>query len=154
MNYYFVAITISTIVAVIIFVILALYLTGVLPMNKNNAAATTTTTLATTTKAPSATYLGCYSDSSSSRVFPSTLNGVATVNQCNAAAKAAGSPFFGMQYWQQGGSTIGDTAQCWYGNSSSNKNTLQQNGINTSCAVGTDSNYYGGAYANALYSIF
>jgi len=104
----------------------------------------------------SSPYLGCYPDNSSRTTSLSSIApGYITVSACNAIAKAAGSQYFGMQNWPGAGSTIGNTANCMYGNSSTTfakvTGATMQSGNTLSCSVGTDGNVYGGAWSNAVY---
>lgn len=67
-------------------------------------------------------YMGCYRDKGwegNPRVFP-TFAGILNAAACNEKAKAIGSKYFGLQFFEDGSGTPGlgvnfDTAQCWIG---------------------------------------
>ena len=102
---------------------------------------------------PTPIYVGCYPDNAS-RALP-TEAPPQTVSQCNITAKAAGSPYFGMQYWPIAGPTPGTQAQCFYGNPTTSLEKITSAVIQAdsvlSCAKGTDGKMLGGAWSNAIY---
>jgi hypothetical protein len=125
-----------------------------------------TSTAASPDKLLGPSYVGCYADEGGGsapgqRGFP-TNAGTMSLSQCNNAAKKAGAPYFGMQYWPRSGSTISDKAECWYGVGENNTvlaNAKQwgqvNNGSNwkTQCDVFGDQ-MYGNANSNAIYKTY
>ena len=116
------------------------------------------TTTPNATKFPTPTYIGCYKDDyvySGGRLLNKGGGQIYTVDQCNAAAAAAGAPYFGMQYWRGAGGSVSNKAQCWWANPADtnlnfNKITSLGGG---SCDVGTDGNIYGQGMMNAIYQV-
>jgi hypothetical protein len=106
------------------------------------------TALTATTKP---NFKGCYTDNvNSNRVFNQMVDNQ-TLAQCNAVAKTANSPYFGMQNWQKsGGISAMDTGECWFGQGST-LSSSQSQGSSTSCAIGTAGYNIGGANTNAVY---
>lgn len=137
--------TISIIMSVIIIIILAIVLIVVLSSKSN--------TTSTTTAIPTPTYVGCFADGivDNARQFSTKANENLNVSQCNAIAKTAGSPYFGLQFWEGAGSTIGNVGECWYGNSSTTLSKLESLGPAV-CDKGTDGNMIGEGLANAIYN--
>ena len=107
---------------------------------------------------PGPQYIGCYQDGKNS---VRTMNGggpslVTTVQECNNAAKAAGSPYFGMQYWQASMKQApGTTAQCFYGNANTTFAQVTSQGVSNSCVLGSDGvSMLTEGGANAIYEVY
>jgi hypothetical protein len=88
-----------------------------------------------------------------------------TISQCNSVAKTAGSPYFGMQYFQNVNSdTTPSRGQCFYGTSTNSnyakysaapiKSVQDARNMGNSCTTGTNNMIYGAAGANAVYKVY
>ena len=112
------------------------------------------------------TYVGCFTDNALARQLPNNLSDTDSIAQCQAAAKAAGYKYFGMQAGKSGS----DQAQCWGGNSTTPLpgTYLPQTASGTTlpiltaftaypsatCAIKDSSgNYIGGPWQNAVYQV-
>jgi hypothetical protein len=102
-------------------------------------------------------YIGCYKDDyvySGGRLLNKGGGQINTVQGCNAAAAAAGAPYFGMQYWRGAGESVSNKAQCWWPDPADKNLTLTK--ITSlgggTCDVGTDGNIYGQGMMNAIYT--
>lgn len=105
------------------------------------------------------TYIGCYKDSGDRAL--TQFSDHKTVAECNDIAKAANSPYFGMQYWQtdRGENNLpGTKAQCWYKPEStletSTKYGQVSNGSSNYCKQGTNGFILGDSFSNAIYKTF
>jgi hypothetical protein len=85
-------------------------------------------------------YLGCFADSSK-RDLPNLIPSAHNIQECNAAAKAGGYKYFGLQDF-----TDPDGRQCWTGNSFGSKGPSS-----TPCIKNSQGIYEGGAFQNAVY---
>jgi hypothetical protein len=94
-------------------------------------------------------HLGCYKDKSIRLL--QRYGGILTARECYQLAVSAGSPFFGMQFWQATGK-LGYTAHCWYGYSSTTLTSATNYGKTSGCSAGADGNFLGGIWANSVYS--
>ncbi|KAJ7246532.1 WSC domain-containing protein [Mycena haematopus] len=74
-------------------------------------------------------YLGCFSDSVSSRQLPNqqTISGGATVESCTAACKASGFSLAGLEFGQE----------CWCGSAPPTSSLLSDNNCATACVANT-----------------
>jgi hypothetical protein len=105
-------------------------------------------------------YIGCYTDQNGGNRVLSQFSDHKTVSQCNDIAKAAGSAYFGMQYWQTnyGDGKPGTMAQCWYQPGSTLTSATIQAAVSSSssnyCKLGTGGLMLGDANSNAVYQTF
>lgn len=92
------------------------------------------------------TYVGCYSDSDTSRAFLTSKSDV-TPSQCNELAKQAKSPYFALQYWNNGkGLTDGTTTECWY----NTNNWTTPSGLTPSSNCGPNNKYNTTSWAKTI----
>jgi hypothetical protein len=106
-------------------------------------------------------YVGCYSDlaggASPTRALP-IYAGKFSLSECNAEAKKANAPYFGMQYWEGQNPTVSDKAECWYGTGDANavlSGAKQFGSIpNSTKCDPYNNNQYGAAYTNAVYKTY
>ena len=89
-------------------------------------------------------YLGCFRDANGDRVLKAEM-GLKTLAQCESAAKAAGSKYFGLQYGEGGDGT---TAECFHGS-----DAYDRLGTDKGCTNVGYPYYVGGNYSNAVYSV-
>jgi len=88
-------------------------------------------------------FVGCYKDTAT-RALPQ-FSGYKTISECNALAKKANAPYFGMQYAQ--GSNVKDGAQCFYGGTN-----YAKYGVANNCSNKDSTGRILGAYwNNAVY---
>ncbi|MDD4930839.1 MAG: hypothetical protein PHG66_01635, partial [Candidatus Colwellbacteria bacterium] len=128
---------------------------GLLPSDTNGtscAIAKANAAIALQKSTGGATYIGCFKDSANPRPIPNLKGEGFTISACNDLANAAGSPYFGIQWWEGQGSSIGTLGECLIGDSSLTLSQAQSQGPVTTCDKGTDGNMYGEASTNAIYS--
>lgn len=102
--------------------------------------------------APINKYKGCFADcANGARDLPNLINGGAgmTKSECEAAARSAGSKYYGVQ-WREGHGNA-DRGQCWTGNS------FGSQGARSNCSKSGDQGYpghaIGGSCSNAVYEL-
>ncbi len=107
-------------------------------------------------------FVGCYADCTNGRDLNTRYTGGTTtpapngagdqytLEQCYEAAKAAGSDYYGLQFWEGTGDSPTTMGECWY---TVGKTGYGSMGTKDNCRTGTNGYTIGGNCSNAVYKV-